>query len=61
MKTLVTVVNTTSTYPDYNQEAEQVLLRALDGAGGTWERHAPLTNLADLISGAANDNQQKGD
>ena len=40
----------------YNHEAEQMLLRALDGAGGTWERHVPKTNLRDIVSGAANDN-----
>ena len=40
----------------YNHEAEQVLLRALDGAGGTWERHAPKTNLRDIVFGASNDN-----
>ena len=40
----------------YNYEAEQVMLKALDGAGGTWERHAPNTNLKDIVYGAANDN-----
>ena len=43
----------------YNYEAEQVLLRALDGAGGTWERHGPKTNLRDIVSEAANDNNHK--
>ena len=59
MKTLETVVNTTSTYPDYHKEAEQVMLRALDGAGGTWERHYPKTNLAEMIGRPANDNFQQ--
>jgi hypothetical protein len=45
----------------YNHEAEQILLRALDGAGGTWERHAPKTNLRDLVSGVTNDNNHKGE
>ena len=45
-----------SAVDQWNHEAEQILLRALDGAGGTWERHVPKTNLRDLISGAANDN-----
>ena len=36
---------------DYNNEAEQVLLRALDGAGGTWERHQPTTNINDILRG----------
>ncbi len=36
---------------DYNNEAEQVLLRALDGVGGTWERHNPNTNIYDILKG----------
>lgn len=59
MKTLETVVNATSTYPDYNKEAEQILLRAFDGAGGTWERHFPKTNLAEMIGRPANDNRKQ--
>jgi len=56
--TYVTTITTNATTTEYNKEAEQVLLRALDGAGGTWERHRPITNLADLISGVANDNKK---
>lgn len=40
----------------FNDEAEQTLLKALDGVGGTWVRHAPRTNLRDIVSYAANDN-----
>ena len=58
MATIGHAVPKTSAVFDYNYQAEQTLLRALDGAGGTWERHAPKTNLADLISGAANDNMK---
>ena len=42
----------------YALEAQQVVLRALDGAGGTWERHERGTNLADLIHGSANENRE---
>lgn len=42
----------------YADEAQQVLLRALDGAGGSWVRHEPKANLADLIRGTANDNKR---
>ena len=56
--TYITTITTNATTTEYNKEAEQVLLRALDGAGGTWERHRPVTNIADLISGAANDNKK---
>ena len=43
---------------EYNNQAEQILLRALDGAGGTWERHKPKTNLSDLVTGFTNDNNK---
>ena len=52
-------VKTRSGIDQYNYEADQILLRALDGAGGTWERHAPKTNISDLIAGAANDNSKQ--
>ena len=58
MSTIGHAVPKTSAVFDYNYQAEQTLLRALGGAGGAWERHAPKTNLADLISGAANDNMK---
>ncbi len=41
---------------EYNHQAEQVLLRALDGAGGTWLRHKPTTNIKDIVLGVQNDN-----
>mgnify|MGYP001092120412 CR=1 FL=1 len=58
MATIGHAVPKTDAVLGFNTEAEQILLRALDGAGGTWERHAPKTNLADLISGTANDNMK---
>ena len=42
----------------YNQDANQMLLRAADGCGGTWVRHGQRANMADLIKGAFNDNQK---
>jgi len=41
----------------YALEAQQVVLRALDGAGGSWVRHEPKTNIADLLGGSAMDNE----
>lgn len=49
---------TVDTIDQYNQDAEQMLLRAADGCGGTWVRHGRKTNLADLIKGSSNDNQK---
>ena len=40
----------------YNDDAEQAYLKALTGGEGSWRRHAPRTNLIDLINSAANDN-----
>lgn len=40
----------------YNDEAEQAYLKALTGWAGAWERHAKGTNLRDLLSSPANDN-----
>ena len=50
-------IPTTTPSDRYADEASQVLLRALDGAGGTWERHERGANLADLIGRSANDNE----
>lgn len=59
MITQVTKVNQIQAANDYNEEAEQVLLRALDGRGGSWKRHKPITNLNDIVSRVpANDNTQ---
>lgn len=40
----------------YNDEAEQILLRCLDGAGGKWRRHQRGSNLNDIIYASSNDN-----
>ena len=58
MSTIGHSIPKTNAVLEFNHQAEQILLRALDGAGGSWERHAPKTNLADLISGTANDNSK---
>ena len=42
----------------YNQDAEQMLLRASDGCGGSWTRHGHKANLADLIYKSSNDNRK---
>jgi len=57
MITKVSKVNQRLAANDYNEEAEQALLRALDGRGGSWKRHKPVTNLRDIVSRVpANDN-----
>ncbi len=57
MMTRVNQVQQFKVANDYNEEAEQVLLRAMDGRGGSWKRHKPITNLSDIVSkGYANDN-----
>ena len=57
MITKVSKVNQRLAANDYNEEAEQTLLRAMDGRGGSWKRHKPITNLSDIVSrGHANDN-----
>lgn len=59
MMTKVNQVQQFKAANDYNEEAEQVLLRALDGRGGSWKRHKPITNLNDIVSRVpANDNTQ---
>jgi len=57
MMNLMTKVTQRKAANDYNEEAEQTLLRAMDGRGGSWKRHKPITNLSDIVSrGHANDN-----
>lgn len=57
MMNLMTKVTQRKAANDYNEEAEQALLRAMDGRGGSWKRHKPITNLSDIVSkGHANDN-----
>lgn len=51
-------IPTTTSSDRYAAEAQQVLLRVLDGSGGEWQRHEPRTNLADLIHGSANENRE---
>lgn len=58
MATIGHEVKTLSKVEQYNNEAEQMLLRALDGAEGTWERHVPKVNLKELVFGTNNDNHQ---
>jgi hypothetical protein len=49
-------IPTTTPLDRYVDEASQVILRALDGSGGTWERHGRGANLADMIGWSVNDN-----